>query len=58
MWMKICVGHHHEQAKGWKREHKLQLATWNSNLENLNAHVVHEIGEMSSATIMEISDSE
>jgi hypothetical protein len=56
--MKICVGHHHEQAKGWKREHKLQLATWNSNLENLNAHVVHEIGEMSSATIMEISDSE
>jgi hypothetical protein len=25
-WMKICVGHHHEQAKGWKREHKLQYA--------------------------------
>jgi hypothetical protein len=27
-------------------------------LANLNAHVVHEIGESSSAAIMEISDSE
>jgi hypothetical protein len=27
--MKICVEHHHEQAKGWKREHKLQRTAWN-----------------------------
>jgi hypothetical protein len=31
VWMKICVGHHHEQAKGSKREHKLQHAAWNLN---------------------------